>query len=169
MRLDPVEVRETHISRVLLTRDRAYKLKKPVRLPFVDYGTLDRRHPFCREEVRLNRRLAPDIYRGVRAVVPATDGIELAWEGADDAVDYVVERRRYDERCTLAHRLAAGSAGEDEVRAIGRRLAEFHASADRPPHPRAPSRRSWRWSPRTSRLYARSEPTLTTPSGWRRP
>lgn len=135
MRLDPVEVRETHISRVLLTRDRAFKFKKPVRLPFVDYGTLERRHAFCREEVRLNRRLAPDIYRGVRAVVPATDGIELASEGADGAVDYVVEMRRYDERCTLAQQLTAGSAGEAEVRAVGQRLAEFHAAADRPPHP----------------------------------
>jgi aminoglycoside phosphotransferase family enzyme/predicted kinase len=135
MRLDPVEVRETHISRVLLTRDRAYKFKKPVRLPFVDYGTLDRRHTFCREEVRLNRRLAPDIYRGVYAVVPAASGIELAPEDTDGAVDFVVEMRRYDERCTLAHQLAVGAAGEAEVRAIGRRLAEFHAAAERPPDP----------------------------------
>ncbi|HEX5617679.1 MAG TPA: AAA family ATPase [Solirubrobacteraceae bacterium] len=135
MRLDPVEVRETHISRVLLTRDRAFKFKKPVRLPFVDYSTLERRHSFCREEVRLNRRLAPDIYRGVRAVVATETGVELAPEDADGAVDYVVEMRRYDERCTLAHRLAAGSAGEAEVCAVGRRLAEFHASADLPPQP----------------------------------
>ncbi len=135
MRLDPVAVRETHISRVLLTRDRAYKFKKRVRLPFVDYGTLDRRHHFCREEVRLNRRLAPDIYRGVCAVVPSTDGIELAPEHTDGAVDYVVEMRRYDERCTLAQRLIEGTAGESEVRGVGRRLAAFHAAADRPHRP----------------------------------
>jgi hypothetical protein len=135
MRLDPVAVRETHISRVLLTRDRAYKFKKPVRLPFVDYSTLDRRRTFCREEIRLNRRLAPDIYRGVRAVVSVTPRIELAPEDSDGAIDFVVEMRRYDERCTLAQRLAARSAGEREVRAVGRRLAEFHAAADRPAHP----------------------------------
>ena len=135
MRLDAVEVRETHISRVLLTRDRAYKFKKPVRLPFVDYGTLDRRHAFCREEVRLNRRLAPDIYRGVRAVLPSADGVELASEETNGAIDYIVEMRRYDERCTLAQRLAEGTAGESEVRAVGRRLAEFHAAAHRPPLP----------------------------------
>ena len=75
-----VEVRETHISCVLLARDRAFKFKKPLRLPFVDYGTLDRRHAFCREEVRLNSRLAPDVYRGVRAVVPSADGVGLAAE-----------------------------------------------------------------------------------------
>jgi hypothetical protein len=134
MRLEPVEVRETHISRVLLIRDRAYKFKKPVRLPFVDYSTLERRHAFCREEVRLNRRLAPDIYRGVLAVVSA-DGRELAPEGADGAVDYVVEMRRYDEGSTLARQLAEGLAGEPEVRGIGRRLAAFHAAADRPAQP----------------------------------
>ena len=68
------ELRETHISWVLLAGEAAYKLKKPVRLAFVDYGTLDRRRALCHEEVRLNRRLAPDVYRGVRTVVPAADG-----------------------------------------------------------------------------------------------
>jgi aminoglycoside phosphotransferase family enzyme len=78
---DQVEIRETHISRVLLVGRRAYKLKKPVRLPFVDYGTLERRHDMCREEVRLNRRLAPDIYLGVRALMSA-DELELGPEDA---------------------------------------------------------------------------------------
>jgi uncharacterized protein len=61
------ELRETHISWVLLAGETAYNLKKPVRLPFVDYGTLERRRALCHEEVRLNRRLAPDVYRGMRA------------------------------------------------------------------------------------------------------
>src|SRR5689334_8932717 len=135
MSLRPVEERETHISRVWLTDDRAYKLKKPVRLPFVDYSTLERRRAFCREEVRLNRRLAPDVYLGVRALVTTAGGVRLAPEDAEDAVDYVVEMRRYDERSTLAQRLATGSAGEAEVRAVGRRLAEFHAAAARPSQP----------------------------------
>ena len=73
-----VEVRETHISWVFLAGDRAYKLKKPVRLPFVDYGTVERRREMCDEEVRLNRRLAPRVYLGVRAVVPTADGVALA-------------------------------------------------------------------------------------------
>lgn len=130
----PVETRETHISRVVLTGDRAYKLKKPVRLPFLDYGSVDRRHAMCREEVRLNRRLAPDLYLGVRAVT-STDPLELAPEEAPGAVDYAVEMRRYDEDSTLARRLAAGSAGASEVEAVGRRIAAFHAGATRPPRP----------------------------------
>ena len=59
---------ETHISWVLLAGDLAYKLKKPVRLPFVDYATLEARRHFCEEEVRLNRRLAPLIYLGVSRI-----------------------------------------------------------------------------------------------------
>jgi aminoglycoside phosphotransferase family enzyme/predicted kinase len=129
------ELRETHISRVLLRDDRAYKLKKPLRLPFLDYGTLERRHELCREEVRLNRRLAPDVYRGVRALVPGHNGLRLADEGTPGAVEYVVEMRRYDESATLARRLDAGVAGEVEVRAVGRRLAAFHAGAELPADP----------------------------------
>jgi uncharacterized protein len=59
---------ETHISWVLLAGEHAYKLKKPVRLPFVDYATLARRRHCCEEELRLNRRLAPSLYLGVIAI-----------------------------------------------------------------------------------------------------
>ena len=71
---EEVEVRETHISWVFLMGDRAYKLKKPIVLPFVDYGTPARRRVMCEEEVRLNRRLAPEVYLGVRAVVATPRG-----------------------------------------------------------------------------------------------
>lgn len=129
------ELRETHISRVLLRGDRAYKLKKPLRLPFLDYGSLERRHELCREEVRLNRRLAPDVYHGVRALVPGPGGLVLRDEATPGAVEYVVEMRRYDESSTLARRLDAGVAGETEVRAVGRRLAAFHAGTELPADP----------------------------------
>ena len=69
-----VEVRETHISWVFLAGDRAYKLKKPLRLPFLDYGTVKRRRRMCDAELRLNRRLAPRVYLGVKAVVPTAGG-----------------------------------------------------------------------------------------------
>jgi uncharacterized protein len=129
------ELRETHISRVLLRGARAYKLKKPLRLPFLDYSSLERRHELCREEVRLNRRLAPDVYHGVRALVPGPGGLVLRDEATPGAVEYVVEMRRYDESSTLARRLDAGVAGEPEVRAVGRRLAAFHTRADLPADP----------------------------------
>jgi uncharacterized protein len=130
-----VEPRETHISWVLLAGELAFKLKKPLRLPFLDYGTLDRRHEFCREEVRLNSRLAPDVYRGVRAVVPAADGLRIAAEDDPAAIEYAVEMRRYADESTLDRRLAAGAAGEPEVQSVARRLAHFHADAAIPPEP----------------------------------
>jgi hypothetical protein len=138
------ELRETHISWVLLAGETAYKLKKPVRLPFVDYGTLERRRALCHEEVRLNRRLAPDVYRGVRAVVPAAEGgFRFADEHDPAAVEYAVEMRRYDEDATLLRRLAVGTAGEAEVSAVGRRLAEFHAAAAIPREPEQTVARLW--------------------------
>ena len=73
--VEAVEVHQTHISAVFLAGPLAYKIKKPVDLGFVDYSTLERRRHFCEEEVRLNRRLAPDVYLGV---VPVTR------EGGDD-------------------------------------------------------------------------------------
>ena len=130
-----VEMRETHISWVLLAGALAFKLKKPLRLPFLDYGSLERRHQLCREEVRLNSRLAPDVYRGVRAVIPAGDGVRIAEEDDPAAIEYAVEMRRYADESTLDQRLAAGVAGEPEVRDVARRLARFHADAAIPPEP----------------------------------
>jgi aminoglycoside phosphotransferase family enzyme/predicted kinase len=131
---DEAEIEETHISWVFLTGDRAFKVKKPVVLPFVDYGTPARRLAMCRAEVELNRRLAPDVYLGVRSLVPAGGGrLELGAEDDPDAVDYAVEMRRYAADATLAARLAAGTAGRAELTAVGERLARFHAKAQRCP------------------------------------
>jgi len=130
-RSEGVEVRETHISWVFVVGDRAYKLKKPVVLPFLDYGTPVRRREMCQEEVRLNRRLAPDLYLGVRSVVAGAGGLELAAEDDPRAVDYLVEMRRYDQRCTLASRLERGELGRGEVVAVAGVLARFHARARR--------------------------------------
>ena len=131
-RAETVEVRETHISWVFLVGDRAYKLKKPVTLPFVDYGTAERRRSMCEEEVRLNRRLAPDVYLGTRAVVPTAGGVALAPAGAPDAIDHVVEMRRFDEARTLAARVSHGGEYYPALMEVGRRLAAFHAEADAP-------------------------------------
>jgi aminoglycoside phosphotransferase family enzyme/predicted kinase len=126
-----VEVRETHISWVFLAGERAYKLKKPIVLPFLDYGTAARRRKMCREEVRLNRRLAADVYVGVRGVAERAGGFELTAEDDPRAVDFVVEMRRYDETQTLAARLERGELDREHVVAVARVLARFHAQARR--------------------------------------
>jgi aminoglycoside phosphotransferase family enzyme len=131
----PVELRETAISWVFLTEKRVYKLKKPVSLPFVDYSTPACRQAMCHEEVRLNRRLAPEIYLGVRAIVRDGARARLAHSGDARAIDHVVEMRRYDESTTATAVLQRHEA--IPVAAIGRRLAAFHraAPACRQPNP----------------------------------
>ena len=123
-----VEVRETHISWVFLAGEHAYKLKKPVVFPFLDYGSVERRREMCEREVELNRRLAGDLYVGVRALVHGDGRLLLARPGPG-ALEYVVAMRRFDESHTLAAAVARGEAGAAEIKEVGRRLAAFHAAA----------------------------------------
>src|SRR6516164_7961430 len=77
----PVEVRQTHLSAVFLVGDTAYKIRKPVNLGFVDFTTLDRRRHDCDEEVRLNRRLAPTVYRGVVPIAIENGRVRMGGSG----------------------------------------------------------------------------------------
>lgn len=126
-----VEVRETHISWVFLAGELAYKLKKPLVLDFLDYGTPARRRQMCLEEVRLNRRLAPDVYLGVRGVAATADGAELTGDDDPRATDFVVEMRRYEESQTLAAKLERGELHPRDVAEVGCVLARFHGNAPR--------------------------------------
>jgi len=126
-----VEVRETHISWVFLAGELVYKLKKPLVLDFLDYGTPARRRELCGAEVRLNRRLAPDLYLGVRGVALAGDRAELTDEDDPRAVDWVVEMRRYDEARTLTAKLERGELQPRDVAEVGCALARFHEDAPR--------------------------------------
>ncbi len=129
-RPDSIELRETHISWVFLAGETAYKVKKPVRLPFVDYGSLARRRECCHAELRLNRRFAADVYRDVVALVPrAPEGLAVAPEHDPRAVEYAVAMNRYDESTTLAAQLAHGQAVEADLVAVGAAVAGFHAAA----------------------------------------
>jgi aminoglycoside phosphotransferase family enzyme len=76
-----VSMQQTHISWLFFTRDLVYKVKKPVHFGFLDFRSLDARRHFCEEEARLNRRLAPDVYLGVRAVTAANGEIRLGAAG----------------------------------------------------------------------------------------
>ena len=79
--VEAVEVRQTHISAVFLAGPNVYKVKKPVKLGFLDFSTLEKRLHFCEEEVRLNRRLAPQVYLGVVPVVRTGDRVQFEGEG----------------------------------------------------------------------------------------
>jgi hypothetical protein len=128
-----VDVKETHISWIFLVGDLAYKVKKAVRFPFVDYGTLARRRWMCEEEIRLNRRLTEGIYLGVRPIVEADGGLVLGSSADRNVVEWAVEMRRLPEHRALHRLLEAGELGTHHVRAVARRLARFHAEADLAP------------------------------------
>ncbi len=125
---DHVEFHQTHVSWVYVAGDLVYKLKRPVCFPFVDYSTLERRRHFCEEEVRLNRRTAPDTYRGVVRVVRRSDG-SLAIGGNDESgevVEYAVEMERLPAEGMLDYRLKNGLATREEILRIADALIAFH-------------------------------------------
>ena len=98
-RPETVEHVQTHISHVFLAGGYAYKLKKSVRFPFLDFSTVERRAHFCAEEVRLNRRLCPSVYLDAVPIV-RTAGGGLALGGAGEVADHVVRMRRLPSGCS---------------------------------------------------------------------
>ena len=128
----PVEVRQTHISAVFLVGDTVYKVRKPVRLGFVDFSTLAKRKADCDAEVRLNRRLAPGVYRGV---VPITvvDG-RAKVDGPGEPVEWAVEMVRLPDDATMRHRLDRDELTAADVERVARRIADFHRTAERGEH-----------------------------------
>jgi aminoglycoside phosphotransferase family enzyme/predicted kinase len=130
-----VTVRETHTAWVFLAGTRAYKVKKPVRMEFLDFTTPERRRAACEAELRVNRELAPGIYLRLRAVLALSDGYALVDPRVSGAVDYAIEMRRFDERQTLAALLERGALGEAPIRAVAQRLAAFPACATPAPAP----------------------------------
>ncbi len=126
----PVEVHETHASWVFVAGERAYKVKKPVSLGFLDYSSLVLRHSACLEEVRVNQELAPGIYEGVRAIVRTDTGWVLTDDDrAPEAVEYAVEMRSFDERHTLAGLIADEALTGEQLQAVAQRLSQFHRHA----------------------------------------
>jgi len=124
----PDAVIETHISRVFLSGSRAWKLKKAVTLPYVDFSTLEQRRIACEREVELNRRTAPELYLGVRAVGRDADG-RLTLDGTAAPVEWLVEMRRFDPGQTLDHVVARGGLDAETTEALAETIARFHQAA----------------------------------------
>lgn len=126
-----VEVRETHISWVLLAGAYAYKVKKPVRLSFLDFSTLAARRRYCEEELRLNRRTAPELYLAVVPIVATACGLRI--EASGEAIEYAVKMRRFPDEALADAMARRGALGAAEVDAIVAACARFHAAAPRAP------------------------------------
>lgn len=120
---------ETHISWVILTGDYAYKVKKPVDFGFVDFTTLARRKHFCEEEVRLNRRLAPDLYVDVVPVLGTPESPRLY--GTGEPIEYAVRMRQFPQDDLLPAALARQSVPPEAIERFARKIASFHANARR--------------------------------------
>ena len=126
---------ETHISHVFLAGEYAYKLKKPVDFGFLDFTTPEKRRAACAEEVRLNARLAPDIYLGVVPVCQSDTGYHVRPQGCapgETEVEVLVHMRRFPQEGLLDHLAMTGQLTPDMMTDIAQQLARFHAAAAAP-------------------------------------
>ena len=128
---------ETHMSWVFLVGEQVFKLKKPVRFPFLDFSTLAAREHFCREELRLNARLAPGVYRGLMALqwcdgmfslVPES-GLQTGFKAPGETVDWLVCMRRLPANRMLDHLMTHKQVGTEDVDAITHLLSHFYREA----------------------------------------
>ncbi len=119
------EVIETHISWVLLTGPCAYKIKKPVNLGFLDFSSLEKRHHFCREELRLNRRLAPTLYLDVVSFTGSPSRPAINGEGTP--FEYGVKMRQFPADARLDRVLSRGELLPAHIDQLAREIADFHA------------------------------------------
>lgn len=119
-----VQLIETHISWVLLTGKYAYKIKKPVNLGFLDFSTLSLRQEACADEVRLNRRLAPEIYLGVVAITVSPYAPRVNGQGL--TIEYAVKMLQFPPDATLDYLSERGELGVSQIDRIAARLAQFH-------------------------------------------
>jgi aminoglycoside phosphotransferase family enzyme len=123
-----VEAVETHLAWVFLTDRHAYKLKKPVRYPFLDFTTLDARHADALAEVRLNQRLAPGVYLGVVPLALDRKG-RLALDRGGTPVDWLVKMRRLPRTQMLDYAIAAGTVQDSALRGLADLLETFYRGA----------------------------------------
>jgi aminoglycoside phosphotransferase family enzyme len=119
--------RETHMSWIFLAGDRVYKLKKPVRFPYLDFSTLQRREAACRAELRLNRRLAPDVYLEVAPLTIGSGGLSIG--GSGTVVEWLVVMRRLDENDTLEHAIQIDRLEQWQLDRLASTLIHFYRQA----------------------------------------
>ena len=133
---EEAQVRQTHISTVLIGADRVLKLKKPVSFGFLDFTTLEQRRDACEAEAHLNERTAPGVTLGVRRLTaagggPGGDGGVLEVEGSGALVDYAVEMQRLPDERRMASLLQRGELTTEHVDQVAEWLAGFHAASPR--------------------------------------
>ena len=128
------ELIQTHISWVLIGKEEVFKIKKPVKFSFLDFSSLDRRKMFCDEEVRLNRRLSPDVYLGVVPIIDAGGALSFGEAGGPGGkgkiLDYAVRMKKLDRGRMMDRLIKQGMLGKADVEALARIVADFHDKAE---------------------------------------
>lgn len=119
---------DTHLSHIFLTSDRAYKIKRAVRYDFVDFSTVAKRKAACENEVKINRRTAPEIYLGIVPIYSSRDG--AAWRGSDDPIDWAVEMVRFDINEQFDALIDRGKLDASHMKWLADKLAIFHDTAE---------------------------------------
>ena len=125
--VDRIELVETHISWILLTGPYAYKIKKPVDLGFLDFSTLELRHHYCEEELRLNRRLAPQLYLEVVAVTGTRNRPSL--NGWGTVIEYAVKMVQFDPEQQFDRLVTRNALTTTHIDQLARCIADFHSEA----------------------------------------
>jgi aminoglycoside phosphotransferase family enzyme/predicted kinase len=123
---------DTHISSVFLAGGKAWKLKRAVKLPFLDFSQLGQRKTYCEAEIRINRRTAPGLYLGLVPVTQSPEG-GLALGGAGEAVDWLIEMTRFRQEDLLDRRAAAGQLADELLYDLAEEVAGFHLKAETAP------------------------------------
>ena len=154
--------RETHMSCVFLAGDRVYKLKKPVRFAYLDFSNLGRREGACRAELRLNRRLAPDVYLDVMPLTATPSGLAMGGDGP--IMDWLVVMRRLDEAQTLEHAILEHRVQPWQLDRLIAALVQFYRRAERGFLSPAVHERDWHQS-LSDNLRVLLDPRLGLPSG----
>lgn len=115
---------ETHISWIVLTDRYAFKIKRPVSLPFLDFSTPEKRKYYCIREVELNKRLAPDMYTGV---TPVNESLQTAGSAKnEDIIDYAVQMKRMDNDKEMHKLLAENKVTDRQIENLAKKIAAFH-------------------------------------------
>ena len=129
----PVERHATHGSQVFLAGERAYKLKRAVKLAYLDYSTRARRKAMCERELAVNQRLAPELYVDVVPVIRRENGAFALGKGKDDAraVDWLIVMRRFGQETLFRAMAERGALDRELMRGLAERLAQFHGDAER--------------------------------------
>lgn len=122
-----IELLETHISWVILTGEYAYKIKKPVNLGFLDFSTLEKRCFYCNEEIRLNKRLAPQIYLQTVAFTGSETSPQI--NGSGPVLEYAVKMRQFRQQDQFDRLLEHNRLSHHDIRDLALLIAKFHQSA----------------------------------------